>query len=81
MPGFLRPRSPEDDFFVENGRLNANPAIFRQDPANILRLFHPADIKGVDIHPNALRTVTRTLDLITEWCATIPSPTRLSWKR
>jgi [protein-PII] uridylyltransferase len=66
LPGFLKPRSSEDDFFVENGRLNANPAIFRHDPANILRLFHTADIKGVDIHPNALRTVTRSLDLITD---------------
>src|SRR3954470_4099216 len=66
LPGFLRPRSPDDDFYVENGRLNANPAIFRQDPANILRMFHIADIKGVDIHPDALRTVTRSLDLITD---------------
>src|SRR5471030_50684 len=46
LPGFLKPRSSEDDFFVENGRLNANPAIFRQDPVNILRLFHTADIKS-----------------------------------
>jgi [protein-PII] uridylyltransferase len=66
LPGFLKPRTPDDDFYVENGRLTANPAIFRQDPANILRLFHIADIKGVDIHPDALRTVTRSLDLITD---------------
>lgn len=66
LPGFLRPRSPEDDFYVESGRLNANPAVFRADPANILRLFHLADIKGVDIHPDALRTVTRSLDLIND---------------
>jgi len=66
LPGFLKPRTPDDDFYVENGRLAANPAIFRQDPANILRLFHTADIKGVDIHPDALRTVTRSLDLITD---------------
>jgi [protein-PII] uridylyltransferase len=66
LPGFLKPRSPDDEFYVENGRLTANPAIFRQDPANILRMFHIADIKGVDIHPNALRTVTRSLDLITD---------------
>jgi [protein-PII] uridylyltransferase len=66
LPGFLKPRGPSDDFYVENGRLNANPAIFRQDPVNILRLFHTADIKGVDIHPHALRTVTRSLDLITD---------------
>jgi [protein-PII] uridylyltransferase len=25
-----------------------------------------ADAKGVDVHPNALRTITRSLDLITE---------------
>jgi [protein-PII] uridylyltransferase len=66
LPGFLKARSPEDDFYVENGRLTANPSIFKQDPANILRMFRIADIKGVDIHPNALRTVTRSLDLITD---------------
>jgi [protein-PII] uridylyltransferase len=66
LPGFLKPRSPDDDFYVENGRLTANPAIFRKDPANILRMFHMADVKGMDIHPDALRTVTRSLDLITD---------------
>ncbi len=66
LPGFLKPRSPDDDFYVENGRLTANPAIFRHDPANILRMFHIADEKGVDIHPHALRTVARSLDLITD---------------
>jgi [protein-PII] uridylyltransferase len=66
LPSFLKSRSQDDDFHIENGRLNANPAIFRQDPANILRLFHMADVKGVDIHPAALRTVTRSLDLITD---------------
>ena len=66
LPSFLKQRGPSGDFYVENDRLNANPAIFRQDPANILRLFHMADMKGVDIHPHALRTVTRSLDLITD---------------
>jgi [protein-PII] uridylyltransferase len=66
LPGFLKPRSPDDDFYIENGRLTANPAIFRKDPSNILRMFHIADAKGVDIHPHALRTVTRSLDLITD---------------
>ena len=65
LPGFLKARSPEDDFYVANGRLTANPAIFRQDPANILRIFHVADVKGVDIHPDAMRVITRSLDLIT----------------
>jgi len=66
LPGFLKARSPEDEFYVENGRLTANPAIFRHDPANILRMFHIADEKGVDIHPHALRTAARSLDLITD---------------
>src|ERR1700733_5330486 len=66
LPGFLKPRGPSDDFFVENGRLNVGPSVFRTDPANILRLFHIADTREVDIHPHALRTVTRSLDLITD---------------
>lgn len=66
LPGFLKPRSADDDFYVENGRLNVKGGIFRSDPANILRLFHMADAKGVDIHPAALRTVTRSLELIND---------------
>ena len=66
LPGFLKPRETGDDFYVENGRLTADPAIFRQDPVNILRIFQIADAKQVDIHPDALRTITRSLDLITD---------------
>ncbi|HVV27672.1 MAG TPA: [protein-PII] uridylyltransferase [Rhizomicrobium sp.] len=64
LPGFLKPRSPNDDFYVENGRLHANPSIFRRDPVNVLRAFQIADDKQVDIHPDVLRTITRSLDLI-----------------
>ena len=66
LPGFLKPRTSADEFYVENGRLTANPAIFRQDPVNLLRVFQIADEKSVDIHPDALRTITRSLDLITD---------------
>src|ERR1700722_7209021 len=66
LPGFLKPRSTGDDFYVENGRLTADPAIFRKDPVNILRIFQIADAKQVDIHPDALRTITRSLDLIND---------------
>jgi [protein-PII] uridylyltransferase len=66
LPGFLKPRSTGDDFYVENGRLTADPVIFRQDPVNILRIFQIADAKQVDIHPDALRTITRSLDLIND---------------
>ncbi len=76
LPGFLRQRSPDDDFYVENGRLCANPAIFKADPANLIRLFHVADTKQVDIHPNTLRSVTRSLDLITDKVRQDPAANR-----
>jgi [protein-PII] uridylyltransferase len=64
LPGFLKPRSPTDDFFVENGRLSARAGLFREDPINLIRLFHVADAKALDVHPHTLRSVTRKLDLI-----------------
>jgi [protein-PII] uridylyltransferase len=66
LPGFLKARSAGDDFYVENGRLTADPDIFRRDPVNLLRIFQTADDKSVDIHPDALRTITRSLGLITD---------------
>ena len=66
LPGFLKPRSGEEDFFVENGRLNARANAFRHDPVNLVRIFHIADEKSVDVHPDALRTITRSLELITD---------------
>ncbi|MGD0866218.1 MAG: [protein-PII] uridylyltransferase [Rhizomicrobium sp.] len=66
LPGFLKPRTGTEDFYVENGRLDARANVFRRDPVNFIRIFHMADAKGVDVHPNALRTITRSLGLITE---------------
>ena len=50
LPGFLRQRSPDDDFYVENGRLSANPAIFKSDPANLIRDLW--DVRGLTIAEN-----------------------------
>ena len=66
MPGFLKPRSSADEFYVENGRLNARQGAFHRDPANLIRVFRVADEKHADVHPDALRTITRSLDLITD---------------
>jgi [protein-PII] uridylyltransferase len=66
IPGFLKLRSGDEDFFVENGRLRARDGVFRDDIVNLIRLFHVADTKDVDIHPDTLRTVTRSLDLIND---------------
>jgi [protein-PII] uridylyltransferase len=64
LPGFLKPRIGDEDFYVENGRLNAQPGAFERDAVGLIRIFHIADEKNVDVHPNALRTITRSLDLI-----------------
>ena len=40
------------------------PDVFRKDPVNIIRLFHLADIHGLEFHPDALKRVTRSLKLI-----------------
>ena len=77
LPGFLKPRVGTEDFFVENGRLNANSGVFERDPVNLVRIFHIADAKGVDVHPSALRTITRSLDLITNDVRHDPEANRL----
>ena len=77
MPGFLKPRSSNDDFFVETGRLDAQPGVFKRDPVNFIRIFHTADAKSIDIHPDALRTITRSLDLIDDALRADPEANRL----
>jgi [protein-PII] uridylyltransferase len=77
LPGFLKPRAEAADFFVENGRLNAQGDLFERDPVNLIRVFHIADSKGVDVHPAVLRTITRSLDLITEDVKRDPEANRL----
>nr|WP_316657090.1 [protein-PII] uridylyltransferase [uncultured Gellertiella sp.] len=53
------------DFVVDRGRITlAGPEVFRQDPVNIIRLFHMADINKLEFHPDALKRVTRSLSLI-----------------
>ncbi|MGN6515629.1 MAG: [protein-PII] uridylyltransferase [Rhizomicrobium sp.] len=77
LPGFLKPRTGAEDFFVENGRLNAPDDGFARDPRNLIRIFHMADEKSVDVHPAALRTITRSLDLVDETLRNDPEANRL----
>ena len=65
LPGFLK-RAGHEGFHVDNGRLNAHADAFQRDPVNLLRLFQIADSRKLDVHPAALRTVTRSLDLVTD---------------
>ncbi len=77
LPGFLKPRTGNEDFYVDNGRLDARPDVFRRDPVNLVRIFHVAETKGVEVHPHALRTITRSLELITDGVRNDPTANRL----
>lgn len=53
------------DFVVDRGRIALSDSdVFKRDPVNIVRLFHMADINGLEFHPDALKRVTRSLSLI-----------------
>ncbi|MDK4731672.1 [protein-PII] uridylyltransferase [Rhizobium sp. CNPSo 3490] len=53
------------EFVEDRGRIAlADADVFKRDPVSILRLFHVADITGLEFHPDALKRVTRSLALI-----------------
>ncbi|MCV3768333.1 [protein-PII] uridylyltransferase [Rhizobium sp. TRM95796] len=53
------------DFVEDRGRLDvAAPDVFKKDPVNLIRFFHVADLHGLELHPNALKSITRSLGLI-----------------
>jgi [protein-PII] uridylyltransferase len=55
------------DFVEDKGRIDvASPETFSRDPVNLIRLFHFADLNGLEFHPNALKHVTRSLGLIND---------------
>jgi [protein-PII] uridylyltransferase len=76
LTAFLKARS-NDPLVVENGRLNAKLELFQQDPANLLRIFAEADDRGVDVHPAALREITRSLELIDDRLRSNPEANRI----
>ena len=54
-----------DNFVIDNNRINiARHDVFRRDPVDLIRLFHFAQKRNLAIHPEAMRTVTRSLKLI-----------------
>ena len=53
------------EFIDDRGRIAlADPGVFKKDPMSIMRLFHVADLNGLEFHPDALKAVTRSLSLI-----------------
>src|SRR5215469_6808260 len=65
-PGTQRRRVPDsDDFIVDNNRINlAAPDVLKHDPVNLIRIFRLAQKNNLAFHPDAMRTVTRSLKLI-----------------
>ena len=63
LPGRAPRRLPaESGFHVEGRRLTVDgPETFDSDPVNLLRLFHIADARDLDLHPDAFTAVTRRL--------------------
>jgi [protein-PII] uridylyltransferase len=65
-------------FAVDAGRLDVlKESAFHDDPVNLLRLFHLAQEHGLDIHPRALRLITRSLRLIDAPLRADPEANRL----
>lgn len=54
-----------DGFIVDGNRLNVEGEdAFEKDPLRMIRLFHVAQEKGLDVHPYALRLITQNLKRI-----------------
>jgi len=65
-------------FVIQDGRLSIrDDEVFEADPLNLLRLFHEAARLDARIHPAALRSVTRNLDLIDDALRANPEAARL----
>jgi|HubBroStandDraft_1064217.scaffolds.fasta_scaffold02511_2 [protein-PII] uridylyltransferase len=76
LPG--APARTISGFKVDGGRLTlANDRAFADDPVNLIRLFHVAQLNRLDIHPQALRQVTRSLKLIDGRLRANPEANRL----
>jgi [protein-PII] uridylyltransferase len=58
-------RRKVDDMVIQGGRIAPiEPDLFERDPVAMLRLFHLAQERQVDIHPEALQAVTHNLHRI-----------------
>jgi len=78
-PSVSRRRVPDsDDFIVDNNRINlAAPDVFKHDPVNMIRIFRLAQKNNLAFHPDAMRTVTRSLKLVNQELRENPEANRL----
>lgn len=83
---FLRPLtwstrarlSAKSDFRIENGRiLTKSRDAFKNDPVNLIRIFAYAERYNVLFHPDALRLIRHSLNLIDDKLRNAPEANRL----
>jgi [protein-PII] uridylyltransferase len=60
-----RELTESDDFIVDKNRIRlSNANVFKRDPVNLIRIFHLAQKHNLAFHPDAMRAITRSLNLI-----------------
>ncbi|MDF2367011.1 [protein-PII] uridylyltransferase [Sneathiella sp.] len=65
IPRFGLAKRKLKGYVVESGRIDVTQDDdFQKDPVRMLELFHLAQEKGLDVHPNALRLIRQDLKLI-----------------
>ena len=78
LPLMARRKLSVDGFKVDGDRLTVESEnAFREDPIKLLRLFAEAQQNDLDIHPEALRLITRDLKLINKALRAQPEANRL----
>lgn len=78
LPSFNFRKTRIPGFQVEGGRLTVeHDDVFEEDPINLLRLFAEAERYDLDIHPHALRLVSRNLKRIDKSVRTDPEANAL----
>ncbi|MBE7635839.1 [protein-PII] uridylyltransferase [Sneathiella sp. P13V-1] len=78
IPTFGLLKRKLDGFQVDAGRLNINSEDdFKEDPLKFLGLFHLAQKKDLDVHPNALRIIRRQLKDVNKNLRNDPEANRL----
>src|SRR5215813_11118932 len=54
-----------DDFIVDKNRIRlAQAGVFKRDPVNLIRIFYLAQKHNLAFHPDAMRAITRSLNLV-----------------
>ncbi|HYH20027.1 MAG TPA: [protein-PII] uridylyltransferase [Azospirillum sp.] len=74
----LARRKDIEGFIVDGERLNVrHDKQFKEQPIDMIRLFHVAQQNDIDIHPNALKAITRSLSALGSKVRNDPEANRL----